>query len=177
MAEETAEESGGGGEGGRNIIVRILFIVLPVLVAVIAGVLTYMFVLAPLFAKESVEDAPLVPVEATPVAFETRFVNVVMPDPDMPASTLIFQVTLECNNVATAELVALHMARFYDILIKLHSSLGREELNDNRAIMDSIQRQILQQSNETLTRILGKEDSEIRITSVFHEQFSVSDSL
>jgi len=136
-----------------------------------------MFVLAPLFVAESEEKSYTVPKNATTVAFDSRFVNVVMPDPDMPASTLVFQVTLECLNPTTADLVIAHQPRFYDILVKLHTSLGREELNDSRSIMDSIQRQALQQCNGALVMILGKEDPDYRITDVFHENFSVQDQL
>lgn len=175
MAEE---QEGNGQGGGGSSILRILVFVLPLLVATGAGILTYMFVLAPMFAEEGSDEdgGGMIPQTGVTVAFETRFANVVMPDPEMPAATLVYQVTLEANNQTTADLIEAHKPRFYDILTKAHASLTREELDDAKATLESLQRQILQQVNDTLKRLQKNPRPDIRVTAVFHEMFSAQDT-
>lgn len=151
-------------------------------IAAAGGVATYWFVLAPMLSTDGedvVEAAPRdIPLNPVYVALEDRFVNVIMNDPATPASTLVYGVTLECNNQMTADLVKAHMPRFVDMINKLHSSITRDELDDTLLITESIQRQALQKANDILERIQGEPvNPEIRVTAVSHQMFAVEDKL
>lgn len=175
MAEEQEPK-----KEGRGLVLRLVFIVVPILIAAIAGVLTYMLLLAPMLAPEE-EDAPepgdYIPEAGQTVTFETRFANLIMPDPEIPASTLVYQVALECNDVETATLVNQHMPRFYDILVRAHTGLRREDLDDPTTL-DSLKRQILRQCNDALERLQkGKPKPTTVVTAVFYEQWALSDQI
>lgn len=177
MANEVqsqGEQASGGGFG------RILLVVAVVLVAAIAGLSTYLFVLAPMLKKpdavvqaEVVEAMPANPVF---IEFPQTPVNVIR-EGEMPASTLLFGVTLECNNPETAALVQAHRARFVDIINKLHDSRTRSELDDTLLIKESIERQALQKCNDLLRRLQDTPNDDIKITAVLHHTFVVQDPL
>jgi flagellar basal body-associated protein FliL len=130
--------------------------------------------------KATTEDKTATPPEegvgkdSETIPFDDMFVNVIMPQPDMKASTFIFKVSLECSDKIAAELVKKHKARFSDMLLKLHSFHTREELNDP-LLRENIQKQALQQSNEILTKLQEKPDPKARVTAVLHERFAVQD--
>ena len=172
--KEGAEEESGGG------VSKIILVLGVVLVAAIGGLSTYLFVLKPMLDDTEValqvssEDAiPVAPVE---LEFPQTPVNV-MREGQAPAATLLFGVTLECNNAETADLVSSHRARFVDMINKLHDSRTRSELDDTLLIKESIQRQALQKANDILTRLQENPSESIRITSVMHHTFVVSDAL
>lgn len=174
VSEEGAEEKSGGG------VSKILLVLGVVLVAAIGGLSTYLFVLKPLLDDTEVaiqvdpEDViPFAPVE---LEFPQTPVNV-MREGQLPASTLLFGVTLECENFETAELVTAHRARFVDMINKLHDSRTRAELDDTLLIKESIQAQILQKANAILARLQAEPSKSIRITDVFHHTFVVQDAL
>lgn len=161
---------------------KLIVLAVVLLVAAGGGVATYWFVLAPMLSEdggEVVEAAEReIPLHPVYVAFEDRFVNVIMDDPDVPASTLVYGVTFECNNQLTADLINAHLPRFVDMINKLHSSLTRDELDDTLLITESIQRQALQKANDILRKIQGEAGSpEIRVTAVSHQMFAVEDKL
>lgn len=150
------------------------------LAAILAGLLVFRLVLAPMLAEPTVaeldEDYEPIPLNPIPVRFDTSFVNVVR-EGDFPASTLMFGLTLECNNQIAADLVEMHRARFADMLIKLHDSRTRAELDDTLTLKNSIQRQALQKCNDLLVRLQDNPDPEAKITAVFHHTFTVQDQL
>ena len=161
-------------------IIRLGVGIAAILVAVLAGLLPFRLVLAPpLRAPEMAEmDEDYDPIPVHPVMFmlDTAFVNVVR-EGDFPAATLMFGVTLECNNQLTADLIGMHRARFVDMIIKLHDSRTRVELDDTLALKISIQRQAMQKCNDLLRRLQASPDSEVRVTAVFHHTFTVQDPL
>jgi len=170
--EAQPEESSGGGIG------KILLVVGVVLLAAIAGLSTYLFVLKPMLADMpevalgDVEDA--IPLAPAMVEFPQTPVNVIR-DGEMPAATLLFGVTLECENAETATLVEAHRARFVDMINKLHDSRTRSELDDVLLIKQSIQQQALQKANAILMRLPETPIDDPRITAVFHHTFVVQD--
>ena len=166
-----------GGMMGKIVVLAVIL-----LVAAGGGVATYLLVLAPMLAEdggEVVEAAQReIPLNPVYVAFEDRFVNVIMDDPAMPASTLVYGVTFECTNQLTADIINAHLPRFVDMINKLHSSLTREELDDTLLITESIQRQALQKANDILRKIQGEMvNPEVRVTAVSHQMFAVEDKL
>lgn len=171
---EPAEPSKKGGIG------KFLLPVGLVLVAAIAGLATYLFVLSPMLAEEEPpsearattdERVPLNPVV---VNLPDGFVNVIR-DGDMPAAILVYGVSIECNNEETAALVEAHLARFIDIINKLHDSRTRSELDDTLLIKESIQRQAAQKVNDLLRRLQEKPRDDIKVTAVLHHKFAVQD--
>lgn len=172
--EEVKEESSGGGIGGIIAIIGVL------LVAAIAGVSVYLFVLAPRLdsGDDAVAgedgDSGYIPAAPAMIEFPTTFVNVLR-EGEMPSSTLMFGVTLECENLETVALVEIHHARFVDTISKRHDSRTRSELDDVLQIKTSIQRQLLQELNDILERVQEEPDEAIAITAVFHHTFAVQD--
>lgn len=180
MSEEANEEQQQPEKGNRGNLITIVIALIVVIVAVVGGLLTYRLVIAPMLAppeeateQEKYEEIPLNPVM---VAFEDSFVNV-MREQDLPASTLLFGVTLECTNQETADLIELHRVRFKDMISKLHDSRTRAELDDVLLLKESIQKQAKQKCNDLLKRLMGDANPEMRITAVFHSTFAVQDQI
>lgn len=176
----TAPPAKSGGLG------KILLPVGLVLVAAIAGLATYLFVLAPMLALEDSahgdelahteghhDDLPHHPETIT---LPDGFVNVIR-DGEMPAAMLVYGVSIECNNHETRLLVETHLARFVDIINKLHDSRTRAELDDTLLIKESIQRQATQKVNDLLRRLQEKPRDDIKITAVLHHKFAVQDPI
>lgn len=177
MAEEEkeqSEETGGGGLG------KIVLIAGVVLVAGIAGLSTYLFLLRPMLTSlpedGQAQSEELMPVGAFEIEFPQTPVNV-MREGDAPAATLLYGVTLECTTQETVDLIAAHKGRFVDMFHKLHASRTRDDLDDVLLITDSIQKQLLQKCNDLLKRLQVEPDESIRITSVLHHTFVVQDPL
>lgn len=181
MAEETPEhqEKKGGG------IVKLAIIGVLLIVAAGGGFATYTFLIAPKLAPEDEaemseldEPGEYIPVAPVMVDFDDNFSNVIMEDPNLPASTLMYAVTLECNNQLTADLIMANMARFADMIAKLHDSRMRSELDDLKTLKNSIQNEIRQKSNAMLRQLQGGKGSEdILVTNVFHRTMIVDDKL
>ena len=181
MAEEAKEEGPEPKSGGA--LGKIILVLGVVLVAAIGGLATYLFILKPMLeeaaevvASERGPDEDPIPIAPVMIEFPQTPVNVIR-DGQSPAATLLFGVTLECENEATAALVRLHQARFVDMINKLHDSRTRSELDDVLLIKESIQRQALQKSNGILMRLQEKPADILRITSVLHHTFVVQDPL
>ncbi len=181
MAEEVNEERPEKEASGA--VGKIILILGVVLVAAIAGLATYLFVLSPMLdeaaevaASEQVSDEDPIPLEPVVVEFPQTPVNVIR-EGQAPASMLLFGVTLECENQETAALVTKHQARFRDMINKRHDSRTRSELDDVLLIKKSIQKQIKQKANDMLKQMQEEPADNIRITAVFHHTFTVQDQL
>lgn len=181
MSEEANEsQENQEGSGGRSPLVSVIVSVIVLALAAGGGFAVYQFVLAPRLAADGEDTEPAemasdaIPVNPVNVQFDQRFVNV-MRDNDEPAAMLVFQVTLECSDQITANIIDLHRPRFEDMLIKLHDSRTRDELDDVLALKSSIQRQAEQRANDLLDRLLHESAAEHRVTDVFHNLFMVQD--
>ena len=173
MAEEQeaqAQPEGGGSSAVRKIGVAVGI----VLVAAIAALLVFQFVFKPLLQEPAqVADEQIgekIPDTVETVAFEKNFVSVVMPSDDVPASTLLYTVNLECSNPEVAMLVERHRPRFEDMLQSLHRNRTRDDWNDPM-VLEDIKRQALQKANELLQRLQPEVNPEWRITAVFETIF------
>lgn len=174
IQEQTEEKPSGGGIG------KIILVLVVALVAAIGGLATYLFVLKPMLeasalVAEAVEEDPI-PLAPVYIEFPQTPVNVIR-DGEAPAATLLFGVTLECENEVTSQLVTRYQALFVDMINKLHDSRTRAELDDVLLIKESIQRQLMQKTNDLLKRLQGESADNIRITSVLHHTFVVQDPL
>ena len=170
------EEVTGTEESSSGIISTLIVVAIVLALAGGGGFFVYRFVIAPRLATDNgapevvADEIPAMPIN---VEFPQKFVNI-MRVANEPASTLVFQVTLECNNQQTADLINMHKIRFEDMIIKLHDSRTRDELDDVLALKTSIQRQAKQKSNDLLQR-LGAPEGEMQVTEVFHNLFMVQD--
>lgn len=158
---------------------KAIIVVVVILVPAVAGLVTFKMVVEPMVVVEEPvepEEEPLdkIPLTAQTVPFEETFATVIMPDPNIPASLLLFRVSLECANPETAALVTAHQARFSNMLTQLHSFRTREELNDP-LVKESIQKQALQKANDILRRLQEQPNPDMRITGVFHDRFAIQD--
>ncbi|MFP6584046.1 MAG: hypothetical protein VCD00_16015 [Candidatus Hydrogenedentota bacterium] len=179
--EETAEEAAAEEKksGGK---IGLILIAVALLVAVGGGLSIYFFVIAPRLAPPIDEDMFAIdgPEEYIPefpqfVYFESSFVHL-MREGNGPAAILLYKVTFECENEATVFEIETHRARFIDMLLKLHGSRTREEVDDILIFEKSIQSQILQRANDILKRISQDSDgASPKITAIFHEQLHAQD--
>lgn len=159
-----------------------------VLVAAVSGLLVFNLVVRPRLqsaapqppnpaAPESeTEGEGKLPADAVTVSFEESFASVVMAERDIPASILLYQVSFECANAATAALVEKHKARFVSMLRELHSYKTREELNDP-LVEESVRKEALRRANSMLKSLQPVPDPSVRIVSVLHGKFFVQDQL
>ena len=182
MADEQKPPEAVAG-GGKKLLRSIGLIVGVIVVAAVGGLAAFYFVLAPMLrtdasAGPSTPD-DLIPMSAVEVPFETTFVNLIMSDESMPTSTLLFSITLSCANQATADIITMHKARFSDMIIKLHDGHTRAEVvSDPRVLKESIEKQVVQESNRLLARLHPDEGSEpIKVLDALHTQFAVSDNI
>ncbi len=152
-------------------------------VAIVAGVAVFVFVLRPRLTAEppkTGEGAHGKAAQAVTVSFDESYATVIMPSPDLPASTLLYKVTLECSGPKTAEKINSNKARFTAKIRELHSYKNRKELDDP-LVEQGICRQIQEEANKILKQIPdlpeAKKESteESRVTAVFHEKFFVQD--
>lgn len=182
MADDENEgqeaESSGGGAG------KFIGAAIVLTMAAIGGISTYLFVLKPMLGEEDPNAVAMnaepvlpsdIPAMATTVVFEASPVSVIR-EAKQPASTLLFGMTFECNNAETAALVETYKHRFHDMLMKLHDSRTRSELDDAVLLKESIQRQAIQRANDILVHLQPEPvNPDIRITNVSYNIFTVQD--
>ncbi len=181
MAEESKEQkSAGGGQSG---IVKLVVAGVLILGAAGGGFATYKLVIAKMLTVPEVEEehaadpGEYIPEAPVMVDLPENFVNVIMEEPGIPASTLMYAVTFECNNESTAHVVEGHQQRFVDLVSKLHDSRMRSELDDIKLVKSSIQAELKQKANDLLHRLPGEHEEELMITNVFHRTMVVDDKL
>ena len=173
---QSPEAKGGGG------MVKIIILAVVLLGAGGGGFATYHFVLQPMLAAPDEEvmvndSSEYIPAVPAMLELPDNYVNVIMEEDHVPASTLLYAVTFECNDTATADLITLHLARFIDMISKLHDSRMRSELDDIKNLKISIQREARQKANAILKQLQEKPSDDIMVTNVFHRMLMVSDQL
>lgn len=181
MAEEQKSADASGG-GVKKLLRSLGLIVGVILVAGAGGVAAFFFVLKPMLqasATTPAEPDDTIPISAVEVSFDMNFVNLIMPDENMPTSTLLFSITLSCANQPTADIINAHKARFSDTIIKLHDGHTRADvMTDPRVLKESIQKQVVQESNRLLARLSpGEGKVPIKVLDALHTQFAVSDNI
>lgn len=148
-----------------------------VLAGAIAALSLYTFVLRPRLAAGDSDSAAATnpsPVDVVPLTFEDSYVTLIMPKPEMAASILQYQVSIDCSNEATRALVEKAMDRFVAKIRELHSYKKREEVDDP-LVEESIRRQIQIEGNKIIQEMQAKPDPANRITGVYHRKFLVTD--
>lgn len=177
MADEARTVATQKRKGG--LIVTLAIVAAALIIPAAAGLLAFQFVILPrLTAADAVDGQEMeekIPLTAVTVAFEQQVATLIMPpNTNAPASLLLYQVALECANPETLALVERFRPRFLDMIRELHGNKTRGEVDDP-LVLDSIKKQILQRSNTILQRAQAQPDPNIRVTAVFHTQWTVQD--
>ncbi len=156
-----------------------------VMIAVIGALLVFKFVVLPVMGgsdevqptTDDLEIPTMIPAAAVALSFDDKYVEVIMEDPDMPASLLMYAVTLICANQDTADLVEKHRPFFENMLLDLHESHTREELKETKSLVkETIQKRALQKANELLGRF-EEPSKDVVILDVLHTNFAMTDMM
>ncbi|MDZ4860696.1 MAG: hypothetical protein SGI88_17095 [Candidatus Hydrogenedentes bacterium] len=189
--KEPAAAAAPAGGGGKTILLALV----SSLVSVVAALAVFYFVFMPKLADAPEgEEGEEHEVEAEAedgghgggghgeeattslaVSFEESFATLIMPSPDMPASVLLYKVTIDCGNSNAKGLIEAHMPRFVAKIRELHSYRKREEV-DNPQLEQDILKSIVQESNAILQELLGKPSEKTRVVAAYHEKFFIQDS-
>lgn len=171
------------GSSQRGLKKKLLGLAMALIVPALAAGGVYYFVVHPMLTQEEArageeERGDRISESAVTLSMEESFATVNMSNTNIPASLLLFKVSLECANPETAELVNSHKVRFVDMINGLHSFRKRETLNDAR-IKEEIQQEAIRRANAILERLPKPDASnaEYRITDVFHERFAIQDQI
>ncbi len=176
MADEQPKSPRGGFK--KKLLALVVALAMPAVAA--AGV--YYFVVHPILTQEEAragdEAEDRISESAVTLSMDESFATVNMSNTDIPASLLLFKVSLECANQETADLVRRHEARFVDMINGLHSFRKRETLNDAR-IKEEIQQEAIRRANAILERLprTANPNVDYRITDVFHQRFAIQDQI
>jgi hypothetical protein len=168
MAEEQAAPRGG------SILRMLIFAGIIILIAAIAALLVFRFVLQPMLnPPEEIEvPADQLPATMVTVNFSQDQVSVIPDDPDMPTPILIYEVAMACNIPEALTIIDANKAWFSSMLSDLHQYKTKEELNDP-LVKESIQRQAQQKANDLLKRLAPALD--VRVIKVMHTRYFVYD--
>ena len=173
--QEQQEQSGGGGLKQTLLIGGIV-----VIAAIVAALSVYLFVLKPrLNADENpVEEKKkeTLPETMTEVNFDSRMVSMrSLPDSNLPAPTLIYQVTFVVDSPETAAIIEKNKSWFENMLLQLHSGISREQANDP-LLQQNIEQQALIKANEILKTLPGVDPEKNKVLKVNHIQFMPHDN-
>ncbi len=187
--EKQSEETASPEKAAKS---RTLVVLLgAVVVSLVAGAALTWFVLVPKMggahgeesaATEHADEAApgdKIPEGAAMVSFDESFANVIMPDPNIPSSKLMYKVAFLCSSAEVAELITKNKPLFENILATLHGYHTRAELDDP-LVKQSIQKEALQQSNALLEQLVTEKEKKkakepLKILRVVHSNWAVHD--
>lgn len=179
MAEENeAVEEETPKSGKKGIIVPLVLL----LVALGLGLGVYKFIILPKLPVEgemetSAEPEDTIPLMPVNLDFEMSTVNL-MREGDQAAGVLLYQVSFECANQETFDLIQMFQPRFVDMVNNIHASRTRDEVDDILQFKISAQRQIKQKANAILQQLLPEDyaGADLEVTGVFHGSCMAHDS-
>jgi len=175
MLEEKAPEAG-APKSSKKLFGLVVAVI--VLLAAAGGLVTYKFVVGPMFAEPEAPPPDLatdaIPPTAVACDFDETQVAVRSDDPAAPASVLMYSVSFICANPQTQLLVEKNKQWFVSKLAELHRNRTKAELNDPQ-VEKEITRLALEEANSLLRRLQEKPDAAIRVIEVLHLKFSVFD--
>jgi len=107
------------------------------------------------------------------VDFKGLRASVLVEESELSSPALLqYSVALACANQKTALLVESWNQMFVAILVELHDSRTKAELNDP-VVKESILRQAKQEANALLKRVQEKEDPTVEIIEVMYTEYTV----
>jgi len=180
MADEPQEQAEERAGKSSKILGKLITVGIVVLVFAIAGVLTYAFVLAPLFQEPPTAPDPLehsddlIPADAVAYDFPEKMVAVQGDEAGESSAVLQYTVSVICANEATKQLVEANRQWFESKFDELHRGKTRKRLNDPAAVSE-ITDQAVQEANSILGRLQERPDPEVRIIKVLHLKFAMFD--
>ena len=172
MSEEADNGADGGQAKSSGVLGKIIALGIVVLVAAIGGMLTYMFVLAPMFEEKppptvSDDGGEKIPAGAEYVEFDEKMASV-KPEIDDGSSTVLkYKISILSANAATTALIEANRQLFEAKFDELHRGRTKAELSDPQ-VLRSIRRQAEQEGNSLLRRLQEEPNPEIRIIQVLH---------
>jgi len=173
MAEEVEEKQ--GSPIVRYVIAGGLILMVPTTLAL----LVFFFILRPVLmggpepVQEEVDN--LIPEEAAAYTFPESQGAVIPDDPDSPAPILLYEITVICDSVETANYIGgdpTTTAYFRAMLDKLHRNRTRSELNDPQ-VQTTILRRAEQEANNILKR--RAPESGMRVLEALYTKFGLVD--
>ncbi|HUW61487.1 MAG TPA: hypothetical protein VMZ06_10810 [Candidatus Bathyarchaeia archaeon] len=176
MPEEKAPEAGAPKSSKK--LFGLIGAALVLVAAAGGGLVTYKFVVGPMFAAP--EDPPpnlisdAIPPTAVACDFDETQVAVRSDDPAAPDSVLMYSVSFICANPQTQLLIDKNRQWFVSKLAELHRNRTKAELNDPQ-VEKEITRLALEEANSLLRRLQKKPDPAICVIEVLHLKFSVFD--
>lgn len=146
------------------------------IVAAGAGIAVYALVLAPKLSGEEPPKPPKdkIPMTAKDIDFGEDVITLPQPDKNIPASMLLYNISMKCANEETLKLVEEDKAYFKEMLADLHRYRKREELDDP-AVKEEIKKEALKKANERLEKLQVEPNEEIKVLEVTHTKFTVVD--
>lgn len=181
MMEEPEEQQKAVAKPPSRIVGKLITVAIIVLIAVIAGLATYLFVLKPMLEEEAapvaegeelVED--VIPAGAVAVDLPEKMAAAKPDTQDSPSSVLQYVVSVICANEETKLLVEANRQWFEAKFDELHRGRTKSELNDPQ-VERSIARQMVEEANSLLRRLQEKPNPEIRVINVLHLKYAVFD--
>lgn len=145
-------------------------------VAAGAGIAVYALVLAPKLSGEAPPEHPKdkIPHTAKDIDFGEDVITLPQTDPNIPASILLYNISMKCSNEETLKLVEEDKAYFKEMLADLHRYKKREELDDP-VVKENIKKEALKKANERLEKLQVEPNEEIKVLEVTHTKFMVAD--
>lgn len=176
MPEEQAPDAAAKPSKG---MFKIIVVLIVILVAAVAGFVTYKFILAPML-QDGDEQPPTeeisnaIPPTAVAYDFDEAQAAVRSDDPAAGSSILMYTVSLICANPETMAIIDKNKQWFVSKLAEIHRGRTKAELNDPQ-VEKEITRLALEESNSLLRRLQQPPNPEIRVIEVLHLKFAVFD--
>lgn len=167
--EEAVEEGKGGGLPMGMIIKGAIMVVLPM----VLGLVVFLFIIKPRL-PEGAEPEPvdlvtdIIPAGEFLHTFPSERVHLLVDDPDMGGVMMMYDVGLAVDSEATSVLIGEQSLRFTGMIADLHKNRTQDEMND-ALVQKSIEKQILQGTNDLLRRLSPDADPPMRAVQVFHK--------
>ncbi len=181
MMEEPGEHQGAAAKQPSKIVGKLITVAIIVLIAVIAGLATYLFVLKPMLEEEATPTGEgeeiiddVIPAGAVAVDFPEKMAAAKPDTQDSPSSVLQYVVSVICANEETRLLVDANRQWFEAKFDELHRGRTKSELNDPQ-VERSISRQMVEEANSILRRLQAKPNPEVRVINVLHLKYAVFD--
>jgi len=180
MADEPQQKAGREAGKSSGILGKLIVVGIVILVFAIAGVLTYAFVLAPMFQEPPLTSDPdedpddLIPADAVAYDFPEKMVAVQGDATGEPSAVLQYTVSVICANETTRQLLEANRQWFESKFDELHRGKTKSELNDAE-VVSGITEQARKEAESILRRLQERPDTEVHIIKVLHLKFAMFD--
>jgi flagellar basal body-associated protein FliL len=146
------------------------------IVAAAAGIAVYALVIAPKLSGKEPPAPPKdkIPLTAKNIDFGEDIITLPQTDKNVPASMLLYNVSLKCSHEEAVKLIEDDKAYFKEMIANLHRSKTRAELDDP-VVMENIKKEALKKANQRLEKLQVEPKEEIKVLEVSYSKFTVVD--